>query len=66
MITITDPGRARAPRGGLRRPRLPALMTVRGDSGGAGAGAGVGGGGEAGDGAMTPPPARIKCLKTSK
>ena len=64
MITITDPGRARAPRGGLRRPRLLALMTVPEDTGGAEAG--VEGEGGAEDGAMTPPPARIKCLKTSK
>ena len=70
MITITDPGRAPAPRGALLLLRLPALMTVLegviGEAG-AGAGAGVGGErGEGGEGVRAPPPARIKCLKILK
>ena len=68
MITITDPGRAQAPSGGSRRPRPLALMTVPGDTEGVGAGVEVEVGGEegVGGGAMTPPPERIKCLKTLK
>lgn len=68
MITITDPGRAPAPRGALLLLRLPALMTVlEGVIGEAGAGAGVGGErGEGGEGVRAPPPARIKCLKILK
>ena len=70
MITITDPGRAPAPKDALPPLHLLALMTVlEGVIGepGAGVGAGVGAGrGEGGEGVRDPPLARIKCLKTSK
>ena len=68
MITITDPGRAPAPRGALPPLRLLALMTVlEGVIEEPGVGAGVGAGrGEGGEGVRAPPLARIKCLKTSK
>ena len=70
MITITDPGRAPAPRGALPPLRPLALMTVLEgviEEPGVGVGAGVGAGrGEGGEGVRAPPLARIKCLKTSK
>ena len=70
MITITDPGRAPAPKDALPPLHLLALMTVLEgviEEPGAGVGAGVGAGkGEGGEGVRAPPLARIKCLKTSK
>ena len=68
MITITDPGRALAPKDALPPLRPLALMTVlEGVIEEPGVGAGVGAGiGEEGGGVRAPPLARIKCLKTSK